>query len=144
MPARRTGAVGLGIAVALVGAAAAARDTRAGSDGARPPAVQIAAASAGDFRVVLRATKAGSGSAPTAVVSLTTSQRVGGRWERTGAHRLRGPLFWNTVTGPRNVCRLDLRTAGARPRFRPFVVVQLLLTPSLGCGAAQRYDLDGG
>lgn len=95
-----------------------------------------------DFRAVLTARQRGAGiGAPSADVSVTISQRVGGRWQQTATHRLKGTYFWKTATGPRAVCRLEIRTAGTQPMFRPYVVVQLLVSPALGCGTAQRFSL---
>jgi hypothetical protein len=132
-------AIGLGVAAALVATAYATRSDAARSDGVATTARQIATLTTSDFRVVVRAKKAGNGGAPTAVVEVTTSQRVGGRWRATGTHRLKGPYFWNTVTGARALCRLEVRTAASAPR----AVVQLLLTPSIGCGPATSYPLVG-
>jgi hypothetical protein len=100
----------------------------------------IATASTNDFRVVLRAARQPA-DPPTAVVTATTAERVGKAWRQTGSHRLAGPFFWNTLTGPRAVCELTIRTAGAQPTFRPYVTIQLLRTPALGCGVAGRYAL---
>jgi hypothetical protein len=72
---------------------------------------------------------------------VTTSQRLHGRWQQTTTHRLNGTYFWNTATGPRAVCRLEIRTASAQPTFRPYIVVQLLVSPALGCGTAQRFRI---
>jgi hypothetical protein len=103
----------------------------------------IASASTSDFRVAVTATKRGAGGAPTAAVTLTTSERAGSGWRRTGTHRLGGTYFWYTVTGPLAVCRLELRTTAAQPRFRPHAIVQLLRSPSLGCGPTSRFAFSG-
>ena len=126
------------VGVAAVVAAAAASGSAAPSGAA---VARIATATTTDFRVVLTAEKRGGGGAPTAVVRLTSEQRIDDRWRRTGAHRLNGTYFWNTVTGPRAVCRLELKTTGASMKPRPRVIVQLLLTPSLGCGRTHQYGL---
>ncbi len=138
--------VGLGIAAALVATVYVAGSSADGADGAStaPAAALVGTSTTGDLRVAVTAQKAdGGGDMPTAVVKVTTSQRVDGQWRRTGTHRVRGTYFWHTVTGRRAVCRLEIRTAGTGASFRPHVVVQLLLTPSLGCGSAYRYALTG-
>jgi hypothetical protein len=94
-----------------------------------------------DVRTVVTATKTSGGAAPTAAVRATSFERRGGRWVRAGVHALPGIYFWKTVTGPRAVCRLEIRTEGPGARFRPRAVVQLLASPSLGCGGASTYAL---
>ena len=129
------------VVVALSAVACATASPRLERAASAPGVRTIASASTSDFRVVLTAARRGGGSAPTATITLTTSRRLGGGWQRTGVHRLRGTYFWNTVTGPRAVCRLEVRTTGSSARFQPQVLVQLLLSPSLGCGPAAEYDL---
>jgi hypothetical protein len=92
-------------------------------------AATIATATSSDFRADLVARRAGGGSAPTAAVTLTTYSRAGGAWHTLATRRLLGTFFWKTVSGPRALCRFELASA-----HRPHVTVQLLLTPSLGCG----------
>jgi hypothetical protein len=113
------------------------------SEGAASTApASVAVVTSDDFRVVVTAAKGASGGgAPTAVVTATTFERTAGRWQRTGTYRLNGTYFWNTVTGPRALCQLELRTAGARPGFRPQVRLQLLVSPALGCGRTHSYAL---
>jgi len=137
--------VGVGVAGALVVATSMASPSD--SRGALAPTASrvIATVTTSDFRVVLTARRArAGGSAPSAVVRVTTSQRIGGRWQQTATHRLKGTYFWNTATGPRAVCRLEIRTAGPQPTFRPYVVVQLLVSPALGCSTMQRFHLATG
>jgi hypothetical protein len=96
----------------------------------------IATATTTDYRVVLTASKRGGGQAPAATVRIAISQRSGNGWRPIGARRVPGTYFWNTVTGARAVCKLDVRTTGEAR-----VVVQLLVTPSVGCGRAHSYPL---
>src|SRR5688500_17801619 len=107
---RRIPAAVLVVFTALVVAYAAAGAAR--SERAAAETKTIASASTSDFRVVLTATKLGDGGAPSARVTVTTSRKVAGDWRRTGGGRLVGTYFWKTVTGPRAVCRLELRTTG--------------------------------
>src|SRR5688500_18358599 len=124
----------LALLVVVGGSAAVGHSTTA--------AVALASVETKDYRVSLTAAKSVSSDAiPTASVSVRTSERRGGGWQRIGSRRLDAVYFWKTVTGPRAVCRLEIRTAGAAPRFRPYAVIQLLVSPSLGCGKAHRIEL---
>jgi hypothetical protein len=132
----------LAVCAALVAGAHGAASAVNRTEASTPPAKTIASAVTSDFRVVVVAeTRGGGGGSPPASVTVETSKRVDGTWVRTGAHRLRGTYFWKSVTGPRAVCRLDVRATAARAGFRPSVVVQLLMSPSLGCGRASEYPL---
>jgi hypothetical protein len=102
----------------------------------------IGTASTSDFRVVLTATKLGGSTAPEARVTVTTSRKTGAGWRRTGTARLAGTYFWKTVTGPQAVCRLELRTTGGATSS-PRAVVEVLQTPSLGCGPQAAFSLTG-
>jgi hypothetical protein len=134
---------GLVIAAAVATAAGATTATGGQRDAVAAARLSIGSVTTTEFRAVLAAAKDDGGGSPTATVTLATWQRVAGRWRRTGLHRLTGPYFWNTVSGPRSVCRLEIRTAGGQPVFRPVVAVQLLITPSVGCGRVHRYILAG-
>ena len=139
---RRVLLVGVGVAGVLVVATSMASRSDSRGPLALTASRVIAVATTSDFRVVVTGRQAGAGgSPPSAVIRVTTSRRIGGRWQQTATHRLKGTYFWNTATGPRAVCRLEVRTAGAPPSFRPYVVVQLLLSPALGCGTTQRLHL---
>ena len=124
--------------VALLLTAALAAAVAASASAARI----IATATTTDFRVVLTASKgAPAGGAPTAAVTIRIFDRSGDGWRPTGSRRVAGTYFWNTVTGGRAVCRFALRTAGEARSFRPVAIVQLLVTPSLGCGPARSFPL---
>jgi hypothetical protein len=117
-------ALAIGTALAalwLVGAAGAAADTT------------IATATSGQVRVTLVAHEL-AGAPPTARVTVTTYRRAQGRWLRVANSRLRGTYFGRVVRAPHALCRLQLATAGAA---HPHVTVQLLVTPSIGCGQRQ-------
>lgn len=111
-------------------------DALAGGTASSKRVVTVGSITTGEARVVVRATKSGAGAAPVAIVTATTYARTGAGagWRTTNVRRLPGPFFWNVVSGPRAVCRLEVATAGAAPRFRPRAIVQLLVTPSIGCG----------
>jgi hypothetical protein len=101
----------------------------------------VATVTTRDFRVAVVATRLSRGATPTAEVRVAAAHRAeGGTWREIGERRLGETYFWHTVTGPRAVCRLELATT-SRPRLRPHVVVQLLLSPSLGCARTYRLPL---
>jgi hypothetical protein len=133
---------GLVAIVALVTTAVATGGSSAGADAAATSRT-VASTTTSDFRVVVVAEKRGGGAAPAASATLRTYVRDGGSWRRTASRPLPGPYFWKVLTGRRAVCRLEIRTIGETPRFRPHAVVQLLQTPSLGCAAASDHPLSG-
>jgi hypothetical protein len=133
---------GLVLTAVLVTAAVATGGSSARSD-ATTANRTIASTTTSDFRVLVRAERLGGGPAPAATATLETFRRAGGDWQKTGAHELRGPYFWKTLTAPRAVCRLEIRTTGAAARFRPRALVQLLQSPSLGCGPVSERRLRG-
>jgi hypothetical protein len=142
MPRRRFVGLLFAIVAALTLEASADGTNSTPVDVSATDAKLVASAETRDVRVDVTAEKVGDvGGAPTAVVRVGIRTRVNGtRWSEN-SHRLKGPYFWHTVTGPRSLCRLDIRQTAARPRFRPHVVVQLLRSPSLGCGPAHRFRL---
>ena len=132
-------AAGLSL-LALGGAQSTAASDRADAGTSQARVATVATVTTGDFRVAVVARRLG-GSPPTADVRVGIARRVGGSWRERGERRLSETSFWRTVTGPRAVCRLEIATAGRSPSFRPFVTVQLLQSPSLGCGKAFRVTL---
>jgi hypothetical protein len=121
---------------------AAIAGSRAAAAAAAAPTRTVATIATTDVRVAVDARRnAGSGSAPTAAVSVATFLHVGGHWRAAGSHRLPGTYFWNTVTAAHAICRLEVDTYGTAPQFRPHVVVRLLLSPSLGCGRTYDYEV---
>jgi hypothetical protein len=137
MPSRFV-AVTFVVVVALVAAALAT----AGGEGVAATTKSIASTTTSDFRVVVTAERRGGGPAPTAALTATTFARAENRWRHTGTHSLGGSYFWKTVTGPRAVCRLEIRTTGPGTAFEPRAIVQLLVTPSLGCGPVERLSVE--
>jgi len=134
--------VGLALTAVFVSAAVATGGSSAGSTSASATRT-IASTTTSDFRVVVTAERVGSGAAPAASATVETFTRARGTWQRTGSHELRGPYFWKTLTGPRAVCRLEIRTTGTAARFRPRALVQLLQSPSLECGPISEHPLPG-
>jgi hypothetical protein len=96
----------------------------------------IATASSSDFRADLVARRSGAGAAPTATVMLRTYRHAAGGWQRLSSRKVGGTYFWKTVTGPRALCRFELASAA-----KAHVTVQLLVSPSLGCGNANTVTL---
>src|SRR5690348_2363147 len=128
---------GLAVLAAAVGAAAAALVSAAivsARGTAAATTKTIATTSSVDYRAVVIAHRLSGGRAPRAGISVVVSTKSGKRWTRARSRVLVGTFFWKTVTGPRAVCRLLLATAPSNPSGPPSVVVQLLQTPSLGCG----------
>ena len=128
-------AVSVTVALSIVSVALAGGGTAA-------PSARIAELSTTDLRAVVTATRRGNETPPTAQVIVTTFKRATGGWSRTGKHALPGTYFWNTVTGPNAVCRLDLRGGSQAPTKRPRLVIQLLTTPSIGCGSVHHLILE--
>jgi hypothetical protein len=93
-----------------------------------------------DFRVAVVARRLDGGGTPTAEVRVGLARRVGGSWRELRERRLGETFFWNTVTGPRAVCRLAI-SAGSSSSFQPYATVRLLVSPSLGCGRTHRLPL---
>lgn len=98
------------------------------------PAKTIATVMSVDHRAVVTARQSSSGSAPTASVTVTAYARDNGRWVIVRSRRLPETYFWKTVAAPRALCRLEVSTAAPNRRLPPRLIVQLLLSPSLGCG----------
>src|SRR5262245_50052934 len=96
----------------------------------------IATTSSSDFRADLVAQRSSGGKAPAANLTVVTYERGQGVWNRLGSPRGTGTCFWKTVTGPRAICKLELATVGhAR------VIVQMLVTPAIGCGRTSTVPL---
>ena len=107
------------------------------------PTKTIAAVTSVDYRAVVTARKSSSGSAPAATVTVTTYTPDKGRWALARDRRLPETYFWKTVTAPRALCRLEISTAGVATGRGPRLIVQLLLSPALGCGRTFSVALVG-
>jgi hypothetical protein len=105
-----------------------------------PRKATVAIVTTKEFRVAVVAIRL-SGVPPTADLRVGLARRAGGRWREVAEHRLGERYFWNTVSHPHAVCRLEIVTVGTRHSPRSRVIVQLLLSPSLGCGRIYRIPL---
>jgi hypothetical protein len=106
-----------------------------------PHFASIAVVTTRDFRVAIAAMRLNGRVPPTADVRVALARRVNGSWREAGETRLAETYFWRTVAGPRAVCRLEIATASTRALRRRHVLVQLLVSPSIGCGPAHRLPL---
>jgi hypothetical protein len=139
---RKLVAIAAAALVALATLQPTAAGSRANAHQASARFATVAAITTQDFRVAVVARRLDGGSAPTADVRVSVARRVGGSWRESGERRLGETFFWNNVSGPRAVCRLEINTAGTRSASGPHVMAQLLLSPSLGCGRRYRVPLN--
>jgi hypothetical protein len=116
--------------------------------GARPdaqssvqPVAAVATLTTADFRVAVVAQRLSVGAAPTADVTVSVFERVDRGWRKLRELRLPETYFWQTVIGPRPICRLEIATARPRTCSRPSVTIQVLQSPSLGCDPSHRIPL---
>jgi hypothetical protein len=131
MPRTWIAAIVLAVAALVSSAAAPAAGRTAATS------KTVATVTTPGLRAVVSATKSSSGSAPTAAVTVTAY--VDGK--RVAERRVAGEFFWKTVTAPHGVCRLELEAAGPGKAARAQVTVQLLVSPSIGCGRSQTFAL---
>jgi hypothetical protein len=143
-----TGAVSLltaaAAAASLVGLAGAQSTSGAsGRDALQSPprTATVAVVTTQEFRVAVVATRLNGASPATADVRVGLARRVRGSWREFGERRLGERYFWNVVSGAHSVCRLEIETVGTRRRPGSQVTVQLLLSPSVGCGRTYRIPL---
>jgi hypothetical protein len=140
---KRTVAVALALAAAVLAVASAqpaqsSRHVRASPT--TSPAISVATVTARDLRAAVVAVRTSGGTIPTAEVRVALSRKIDGSWRETGEMRLREAYFWRTASGPRSICRFEIATAGS-PTSRGYVALQLLRSPSLGCGPLHRFAL---
>ena len=124
---------------ALAGLALAASSTAAATT--TPKTTTIASATSLDYRVVLGVRKNPGGNAPTAEVIVTTYVRSNSRWHHAGSRNLPGTYFWKTVSAPHSLCRLEIDSTSSTGARGPRAIVQLLVSPSIGCGRTQTISL---
>jgi hypothetical protein len=130
------------LAVPLVGAALAVPHAQpAQAATVKAPQVLVASATARDFRLVITATQASGGSAPTATADVTAYVRTGSGWHRRGEVQLgrAGRWFWDTLQGGRAV--RDFTISNNSPDRGS---VQLLLTPALGWSSTYHFHMANG
>jgi hypothetical protein len=137
--ARRIGAAVIVLAAAVATLHLTAAEAR--TDGSQTTRKTVASLTTRDVRVVVEATRVNRGATPAARVRVAIARRVRGTWRELREARLRQTYFWHALTGPHAVCRLELATTRSRVAYRPYVVVQLLQSPSLGCGRTYRIPL---
>jgi hypothetical protein len=140
---KRTVAVALALAAAVLAVASAqpaqsSRHVRASPT--TSPAISVATVTARDLRAAVVAVRTSGGTIPTAEVRVALARKIDGSWRETGEMRLREAYFWRTASGPRSICRFEIATAGS-PTSRGYVALQLLRSPSLGCGPLHRFAL---
>jgi hypothetical protein len=130
-----------GLTTLVLGATALLASGAATPARSSAPAKTIAAVTSVDYRALVTARQSSSGSAPTAAVSVSTFTREDGRWVLAHERRLPETYFWKTVTAPRALCRLEISTTAPNGSRSPRLIVQLLLSPALGCGRTSTIAL---
>lgn len=128
-----------GVAAAVL-ALAAVPGLLAGSApaNAAPESLQIATGTAGDFKVVVTATK-GAQNPPTASVSVEGFQRQGDGWKSIGTQPVGDAWFWFVVTSQGGIC--DFSVADAP---KPTTTIKVNLGQSLKCAPAETFHVDNG
>jgi hypothetical protein len=127
--------------VALAGPQSTAMGSRSGASQSAPRTATVAVVTTQEFRVAVVATRLSGASPPTAEVRVGFARRAGGSWREFDEQRLRERYFWNTGSRPHAICRLEIATVGTRRLPGSQVIVQLLLSPSVGCGRMYRIPL---
>jgi hypothetical protein len=127
--------------VGLVGAQSTSGASGRVAPQSPPRTAAVAVVTTREFRVAVVATRLNGASPATADVRVGLARRVRGSWREFGERRLGERYFWNVVSGAHSVCRLEIETVGTRRRPGSQVTVQLLLSPSVGCGPTYRIPL---
>jgi hypothetical protein len=127
--------------VALAGSQATAMGSRTGAPQRATRTATVAVVTTQEVRVAVVATRVSGASPAIAEVRVGFARRVGASWREFDEQRLRESYFWNTVSRPHSVCRLQIATVGTRRSPRSQLTVQLLLSPSVGCGRIHRFRL---
>jgi hypothetical protein len=128
-----------GVAAAVL-AVAAVPGLLAGSvpANAAPESQEIATGTAGDFKVVVTATK-GAANPPTAKVSVEGFQRSGGTWKSVGSQPVGTDWFWFVVTDKGGIC--DFSVADAPEAT---TTIKVSISPSADCAPAETFKVDNG
>jgi hypothetical protein len=127
--------------LALTGAQSTAMGSGGSAAQSDARTATVAVVTTQEFRVAVVATRLSNGSAPTAEVRVGFARRVRGSWREFDERRLGERYFWNTVSRPHAICRLQIATVGMRRSPGSHVTVQMLLSPSVGCGRIYRFPL---
>jgi hypothetical protein len=134
-------AAALASLVAFAGSQSTATGARSATRESASRIATVALVTTREFRVAVVATRLSGATPPTAEVRVGLARRVGRTWREFGERRLGETYFWNTVSRPHAVCRVVIETAGTRRASGSRVTVQLLLSPSVGCGHTYRIPL---
>ena len=143
--ARSRRAIGWLAAAAVLVPALSMATTPASARAAAPGVAEkeIAAATAGEFRVAFTARKTDESAMPTATVEVAGFVREGETWVLVGRRPVvpekGGAWFWNTVTDPGGVCELSV---AEHPE--PSAAVVLSYGPSAGCASGVRFRIERG
>ncbi|GAB3400252.1 hypothetical protein [Flindersiella endophytica] len=128
-----------GVAAAVL-ALAAVPGLLAGSvpANAAPESRQIATGTAGDFKVVVTATK-GAENPPTAAVTVEGFERSGDSWKSVGSQPVGDEWFWFVVTDKGGIC--DFSVADT-PEATTSIKVNV--SSSVECAPAETFHVDNG
>ncbi|MEQ4204060.1 hypothetical protein ABN028_15770 [Actinopolymorpha sp. B17G11] len=138
-------AIGWFAAAALLVPALSMATTPTSARAAAPDVAEkeIAAATAGEFRVAFIARKADESAMPTATVEVAGFVRREGTWVSVGRRQVvpdkDAAWFWNTVTDPGGVCELSVADSP-----EPSAAVVLSYGPSAGCATTARFRIERG
>jgi hypothetical protein len=130
-----------GVAAAVL-ALAAVPGLLAGSApaNAAPEIQRIATGTAGDFKVVVTATKGPTAEKPpTASVSVEGFQRKGDGWQSIGSQPVGNEWFWFVVTDKGGIC--DFSVADVPEAT---TTIKVSISPSAECAPAETFHADNG
>jgi hypothetical protein len=105
---------------------------------AAPESQQIATGTAGDFKVVVTATK-GADNPPTASVSVEGFQRKGNDWQSIGSQPVGDDWFWFVVTDKGGICDFSVSDVPEAT-----TTIEVSLSPSAECAPAETFHADNG
>jgi hypothetical protein len=105
---------------------------------AAPESQQIATGTAGDFKVVVTATK-GADNPPTASVSVEGFQRKGNAWQSIGSQPVGDDWFWFVVTDKGGLCDFSVSDVPEAT-----TTIKVSISPSAECAPAETFHADNG
>lgn len=128
-----------GVAAAVL-ALAAVPGLLAGSvpANAAPESRQIATGQAGDFKVVVTATK-GAENPPTATLTVEGFQRSAQGWKSVGTQPVGNDWFWFVVTDTGGICDFSVSELPEAT-----TTIKARLSSSIECGPAETFHVDNG